>query len=116
MHKSLRNITNKNSALNSDNRFGSTGKGSEMLVQMYGDLMFTAPTDVVSKMLDDQIPVFQYIYNHQGAVSLYDVMLSKPWQLAVKIAGIKMLGMFKSTSGVCHADELFMMFKAVFQQ
>jgi len=80
-------------------------------VQMYGDLMFTAPTDVVSKMLDDQIPVFQYIYNHQGAVSLYDVMLSKPWQLAVKIAGIKMLGMFKSTSGVCHADELFMMFK-----
>jgi len=94
-----------------DTRFGSTGKGSEMLVQMYGDLMFTAPTDVVSKMLDDQIPVFQYIYNHQGAVSLYDVMLSKPWQLAVKIAGIKMLGMFKSTSGVCHADELFMMFK-----
>ena len=95
-----------------DTRFAHTGKGSDMLVQMYGDLLFTGPADAVSRMMCDQVPLYQYIYNHQGYFSLYDVLLSKPWQLVVKVLGMKCgLGWFKSDQGICHADELFMMFK-----
>ena len=104
-------------------RFGPEGKGSDQLVQMYGDLMFTAPADAVIKMMLEQdhslslyqvnivsdwliqsisslwlvdtkylssliLSFLQYIYNHQGHVSLYDVIVSKPWQLALKFLGL----------------------------
>merc|ERR1719232_2142096 len=96
-------------------RFGSTGKGSDMLVQLYGDLMFAAPADAVCKMMaeeDENVPIYQYIYNHQGYFSLYDAITCKPWQLAVKgLAMLAGLTSFKSSEGVCHGDELFIMFK-----
>jgi len=96
-------------------RFGSTGKGSDMLVQLYGDLMFAAPADAVCKMMaeeDENVPIYQYIYNHQGFFSLYDAITCKPWQLAVKgLAMLAGLSSFKSSEGVCHGDELFIMFK-----
>jgi len=99
-----------------DARFGPEGKGSDQLVQMYGDLMFTAPADAVIKMMleqDQSLSLYQYIYNHQGHVSLYDVIVSKPWQLALKFLGLAagFKSYFKSGDGVCHGDELFMMFK-----
>lgn len=97
-------------------RFGPDGVGSEKLVAMYGDLMFTAPADIVTRMMleqDSSLSLFQYIYNHQGHVSLYDVVSSKPWQLVLKFLGLAvgLKSMFKSKDGVCHGDELFMMFK-----
>ena len=95
--------------------FGEPGPGSELLVRMYGEMMFTSPADLVCRMMtahQDSPPVYQYIYNHQGYVSLYDIIAKKPWQLYVKAAGL-ILGLpwFKSSDGVCHGDELFMMFK-----
>ena len=95
--------------------FGPRGPGSELLVRMYGDMMFTRPADLVSKMMaahQDSPPLYQYIYNHQGYYSLYDVIAKKPWQLYLKAVGL-ILGLpwLKSSDGVCHGDELFMMFK-----
>ena len=96
-------------------RFGPRGPGSELLVRMYGDMMFTSPADLVSKMMaahQDSPPIYQYIYNHQGYYSLYDIIAKKPWQLYLKAVGL-ILGLpwLKSSDGVCHGDELFMMFK-----
>ena len=95
--------------------FGPRGPESELLVRMYGDMMFTHPADLVSKMMaaqPDSPPLYQYIYNHQGYYSLYDIIAKKPWQLYLKAVGL-ILGLpwLKSSDGVCHGDELFMMFK-----
>jgi len=84
--------------------------------EMYGDLMFTAPADMAAKMISSHKaagPVYQYIYSHQGPFSLYDLMTWKPWQLLVEMLSLKFTGfsIFKSNSGVSHADELFLMFK-----
>ena len=95
--------------------FGEPGPGCELLVRMYGEMMFTSPADLVCRMMtahQDSPPVYQYIYNHQGYVSLYDIIAKKPWQLYLKAVGL-ILGLpwFRSSDGVCHGDELFMMFK-----
>lgn len=98
-----------------DTRFASTGEGSRLLVQMYGDLMFHGPADLLCRTLveqDPEIPVYGYMYNHQGYFSLYDVLISKPWQLVVKALAMSLgLNNLRSREGVCHADELFMLFK-----
>ena len=96
-------------------KFSQSGPGSDLLVRMYGDMMFTAPADLVSKMMasqPDSPPIYQYIYNHQAYVSLYDIIAKKPWQLYLKAAGL-ILGLpwFRSSDGVCHGDEMFLMFK-----
>ena len=96
-------------------RFSKSGPGSELLVRMYGDMMFTHPADLVTRMMagqEDSPPIYQYIYNHQGYYSLYDIIAKKPWQLYLKAVGL-ILGLpwLKSSDGVCHGDELFMMFK-----
>ena len=96
-------------------RFSSTGEGSRLLVQMYGDFMFTSPADTLCRlMVDTENPpaVYNYIYNHQGFFSLYDVLTVPGWRLLVK--GVTMLlglAWLKSSDGVCHADELMLMFK-----
>ena len=96
-------------------RFGHQGKESELLVRMYGDMMFTFPADLLSKMMssqEDSPPLYQYIYNHQGYISLYDVISKNPWALRLKAVAM-LLGFpwFRSNDGVCHGDELFVMFK-----
>jgi len=96
-------------------RFGSTGEGNRLLVQMYGDLMFHAPADFLCRTLFEQdpgLPVYGYMYNHQGYFSLYDVLVSKPWKLIIKALAMTLgLDSFRAREGVCHGDELFMMFK-----
>jgi len=91
------------------------GQTGEALVRMYGDLLFHAPADQLVKALTKdagQPSVFHYLYSHQGPLSLYDLFNLRPWQLATKIIGMKLgLEIFPSRDGVCHADELFMMFK-----
>ena len=97
-------------------RFSAEGKASEALVEMYGDLLFTAPADIVAKMItahEDAPPLYQYVYNHQGPLSLYDLISLPPWKLLVKLTSLGLgFDFFKSSDGVCHGDELFMMFKA----
>jgi len=97
-------------------RFSSTGEASEKLVEMYGDIVFTGPADMAAKMIaahEDVPPVYQYVYNHQGPLSLYDILANPPWKSAVKLTSLLLgLNLFKSRSGVCHGDELFIMFKA----
>ena len=97
-------------------RFSSTGKASEKLVQMYGDVVFTGPADHATKLITehkDAPPVYQYVYNHQGPLSLYDVMALPPWKSLIKLTSLTLgFDLFKSASGVCHGDELFMMFTA----
>jgi len=104
-----------------ENHFGTTrfspeGEASKTLVEMYGDLLFTAPADITAKMItahDDSPPLYHYIYNHQGPLSLFDIMTLSPWKLAVKLISLALgFDFFKTCCGVCHADELFMMFKA----
>jgi len=96
-------------------RFGHTGRESELLVRMYGDIMFTFPADLLSKLLasqPDSLPLYQYIYNHQGYISLYDIISKSIWEVRLK-AIVMLLGLpwARSSDGVCHGDELFMMFK-----
>jgi len=99
-----------------DLRFSSNGKASEKLVQMYGDVVFTGPADLATKLITankDAPPVYQYVYNHQGPLSLYDVLAMPPWKSLIKLTSLTLgFDLFKSTSGVCHGDELFMMFTA----
>ena len=60
---------------------------------------------------NDAPPIYHYIYNHRGPFSFMHIMSLPPCKLAVKIASLLLgLNLFK-TSGVCHFDELFMMFK-----
>ena len=78
-------------------------------------MMFTFPADLLSKMMssqEDSPPLYQYIYNHQGYISLYDVISKNPWALRLKAVAM-LLGFpwFRSNDGVCHGDELFVMFK-----
>ena len=102
-----------------DKHFGekfSVSSSHESFTQMYGDLMFTAPADMAAKLIaghDNAGPVYHYLYNHQGPFSLYDIMTLKPWKLVVEIFSLKLFGLslFQTKSGVCHADELFLMFK-----
>lgn len=96
-------------------RFGHTGRESELVVRMYGDIMFTFPADLLSKLLasqPDSLPLYQYIYNHQGYISLYDIISKSIWEVRLK-AIVMLLGLpwARSSDGVCHGDELFMMFK-----
>ena len=53
------------------------------------------------------------MYNHQGPLSCFDLISLPPWKLLVKLASIALgFTFFKTSDGVCHGDELFMMFKA----
>jgi len=103
-----------------DKHFGqerfSSSSGTAAFTQMYGDLMFTAPADMAAKLIASHQsagPVYHYLYNHQGPFSLYDIMTLKPWKLLIEIFSLKLFGLsiFSTKSGVCHADELFLMFK-----
>jgi len=98
-----------------DRPWSGDGQSGDALVRMYGDLLFHAPADHLVKALTkdaEQPPVFHYLYSHQGPLSLYDLFNLRPWQLATKIIGMKLgFDIFPSCDGVCHADELFMMFK-----
>jgi len=99
-----------------DLRFSAEGKSSEALVQMYGDILFTAPADLAAKMITahkDAPPLYHYVYNHQGCLSLYDLISLPPWKTLVKLTSLALgFDLFKSSDGVCHGDELFLMFKA----
>ena len=82
-------------------KFTAEGKTSEAFVQMYGDLLFVAPADITADMIathSDAQPLYHYVYNHQGLLSLYDKMSLPTWTLALKIVSL-MLGMdvFKTT-------------------
>jgi len=96
-------------------RFSGKGEVSESLVNMMGDALFTAPVDITTKMITahkDAPPVYQYVYNHQGRVSFYELISFPIWKLAVKFTSLAFgFDLFKSCAGVCHGDELFMMFK-----
>ena len=60
----------------------------------------------------DSPAVYQYLYSHQGYLSLYDLISSKPWQLGLKLIAMKLcLPWFRSDDGVCHGDELLLMFQ-----
>jgi len=99
-----------------DLRFSNTGTASEKLVEMYGDILFTAPADIAAKMITahtDAPPLYHYVYSHQGPLSLYDLLALPPWKNILKLASLALgFDLFKSSDGVCHGDELFMMFKA----
>lgn len=97
-------------------RFSGEGQASKELVEMYGDILFTAPADIAAKMItahNDAPALYHYVYNHQGPLSLYDLLALSPWKTIVKLTS-QFFGfdLFKSSAGVCHGDELFMMFKA----
>lgn len=91
------------------------GEMGAAIVKMYGDLLFTAPADLLVQALTqdtDSPPVYHYIYSHQGPISLFDMFKLRPWQFGLKVLGMMVgLDLYPSTDGVCHADELFMMFK-----
>lgn len=91
------------------------GPDSEEMIQMYGDLMFISPADMAARIISktSSSPVYQYLYTHQGSFSLFDLMRLPPWKVAVKVVS-SYLGydLVPSNSGVCHADELFMLFEA----
>lgn len=97
-------------------KFGASGPGGEALVRMYGDLLFTAPADWLVKLVaggPDPPPVYHYLYSHQGPVSLYDILVLPPWKLGLQLLGLPLgLNLFSPRSGVCHGDELFILFKA----
>jgi hypothetical protein len=93
----------------------------------YSDLMFTGPADLLAKALTARPgpPVYHYLYrweqphehwpvpSHQGSLSVYDMLALRPWQLAAKLLGLAIgLDPFPSRDGVCHGDEMFLMFKA----
>merc|ERR1712142_94534 len=86
------------------------------IFEILGDILFTAPADIAAKMIcshEDAPPLFHYIYNHRGPLSLYDVMCLPQWKMVLKIIGfIFGFNLFKKEKGVCHFDEIFMMFKA----
>ena len=101
------------------------GGGGEALVTMYGDLLFTAPTHLFALALaaGPGPPVFLYLYSHPIPLSLYHVFAYTPLQFFAKlaacrfwvdglVAGTSLAWLCRATDGVCHGDELFMLFKA----
>merc|ERR1711974_228241 len=86
-----------------DRPWSGDGQSGEALVRMYGDLLFHAPADLLVKALTkdaEQPPVFHYLYSHQGPLSLYDLFDLRPWQLAIKIIGMKLgIDIFPSRDG-----------------
>jgi len=97
-------------------KFSPEGPGFKALVKMYGDLLFAAPADHACQLMGEQQPeqpIYQYRYEFQGAISLYDVMTLPPWKLGLRILFLAFgLDLFSPRAGVCHADELFLLFKA----
>jgi len=97
-------------------RFSAEGEAADTLVEMYGDILFAAPADIAAKMITthkDAPPLYHYMYNHQGPLSLYDILSLPPWRMFIKMTSLIFgFDLFKSSDGVCHGDELFMMFKA----
>lgn len=99
-----------------EDKFSSKGRGSDKLVEMYGDLMFNAPAYLAAVNMTPcmDLPIYIYSYEHQGVISLYDIVAGPTWKLLVKFGCIKLglANLVRSRVGVCHADELFLMFKA----
>jgi len=105
------------------------GRGVEdigsALVRMYGDFLFKTPTNNLARALasEPEPPIFFYHFTHQGALSLYDCLHLPPFQFLFKLFGLRFWfdwlwaktpldWICRSNDGVCHADELFMLFKA----
>ena len=100
-------------------KYGEPGricKGKSDMFEIFGDILFTAPADITVKMIsscEDAPPVFHYIYNHQGPISLYDVMSLPYWKMVFKTLCLVFgFNLFQKDQGVCHFDEIFLMFKA----
>jgi len=94
------------------------------LVRMYGDFLFKTPTNNLAQALASQPgpPIFFYHFTHQVALSLYDCLHLPPFQFLFKVFGLRFWfdwlwantsldWICRSNDGVCHADELFMLFK-----
>eukprot|EP00092_Neocalanus_flemingeri_P071935 GFUD01088443.1.p1 GENE.GFUD01088443.1~~GFUD01088443.1.p1 ORF type:complete len:306 (-),score=76.68 GFUD01088443.1:461-1378(-) len=97
-------------------RFSPLEKAAEAFVEITGDMLFTAPADITAKMITDHKdapPLYHYVYNHQGTLSLYDLIALPLWKTFLRLTSL-VLGFdyFRSSTGVCHYDELFLMFKA----
>jgi len=93
--------------------FSATQEGSDALVEMYGDLLFVAPGDLTCKLMSQQMeqPIYNYLYTQPGTFTLYDIVAYPLWRFGLKLALLAVgLNPWKN-SKVCHADELFQMFK-----
>merc|ERR1712141_528964 len=84
-------------------------------VKLSGDHMFYGGTEIVVRELvkTSQHHVFRYMYSHKGDFTLVDTFLLNPLVMAVNLLLTYLTGgwkLFDFDMGVCHADELFVMF------
>jgi len=95
--------------------FSSSQAGKDALVEMYGDFLFGAPADLTARLMSRQmeLPIYYYLYTTPGTFTLYDIVSGPLWLFGLKIVFLQFgINLNCMNSKVCHADELFQMFKA----
>ena len=89
----------------------------ENMTNLFTDPGFLYGTDVLARQLSQKSKVFYYFYDHLGVVSIADIisstLLETVWDTFQKKFGISDTKSLTKGLGVCHADELSMIFEYV---
>ena len=85
------------------------------LIKLAGDHYYYGGTESVVKYLvkSNPYPIYRYLYSHRGTFTSVDLFLLNQYVLGIKLlvnyyTGWKIVDF---NFGVCHSDELFLMFK-----
>ena len=85
------------------------------LIKVAGDHTYYGGTETVVQNLvkTNPNPIYRYMYSHRGTFTTIDIFLLNKYVFGIKLlvnyfTGYKMLDF---NFGVCHSDELFVMFK-----